>query len=73
MKQPLEWHEKNLQNSTEYERRTREELERQLRNLDEVRRGNELARLQVETAKAKGITEYDADRFCVTKKQPITA
>ncbi len=67
MKHPLSWHQENLKNSLYYQ----QTLEKQLRQLQtQVQltiKSNELRQKQIETAIAKGLREFDADKFLVQK------
>lgn len=67
MKFPISWHEECLQNNERYLGDERRALLLRLAMYRKSKKDFEFRRLQVETAKAKGMVDFDGERFLKKK------
>ena len=68
-KHPISWHEENLKNMEDYLLQLEEEHRQHLIRINRLRHDIDLSYKQIETAKEEGKTEFDDERYCVTRKE----
>ena len=64
----IEWHEECLKNSKNYLENRKRELEFLMASIADQEKRNDFYGLQIDTAKAKRMTEFDSTKFMVLKR-----
>lgn len=66
-KKPIEWHEECLKDSTDTERRLREELDSLKEEVERICEENAFKTYQILLAKSMGKTEFDGEKFGIKR------